>query len=85
MNPSPSIERVNAIVNALGLDTERDRAKILWLTYGDEPFSPAPLPLAPWRRLSPMEFVEEYVSTAEHIFHQRKDMGEDEILKTLAQ
>lgn len=85
VNPSPSIETVNAIVNSLGLDRERDHAKILWLTYGDEPFTPVPVPLSPWRRLNPKEFVDEYISAAKQVYEKRREMTEDEILATLAQ
>lgn len=85
VSPSPSIDTVNTIVNSLKLDPERDQQRILWLTYGDEPFTPAPVPISPWRKLSPKEFVEEYVSAAEHLYHQRKDMDKEEILTTLTQ
>ncbi len=85
VNPSPSIETVNTIVNSLKLDPERDQQRILWLTYGDEPFTPLPVPISPWRRLNPKEFVEEFVSAAEHVYHQRKDMETEDILTTLAQ
>lgn len=85
VNPQPSIEAVNEIVSGLRLNRQKEQDKILWLTYGDEPFVPSSTSPAVWRALTPDEFVEEFVLTSAGVYEKRLQLAEDAVLAIIAE